>query len=93
MTTGYQDFPLTEPFITSHPKLLSNDKAALSLNAGTAFPTTGVMDGMPCYRTDENKLYVRKGEEWVLCRDLNNSTSEYGSVRDRDSTKPSYGLT
>lgn len=92
MNGGFTSFTTALDLENSLPKLLSNDKSALSLNAGTAFPTTGVMDGMPCYRTDENKLYVRKGKEWVLCRDLNNSTIEYGSVRDRDSTKPSYGL-
>ena len=60
MATGYQEFPLTEPFITSHPKLLDNDKSSLSLNAGVEFPNIGVMDGMPCYRSDEDKLYIRR---------------------------------
>lgn len=69
MATGYQEFPLTEPFITSHPKLMDNDRSALSLNAGTEFPTTGVMNGMPCYRTDEDKIYIRRNGKWSVIVD------------------------
>ena len=73
MTTGYQQFPITEPFNTSHPKLLSNDKNALTNNADTAFPTGTLFDGMSCYRTDENAIYLRVGnawKQWALFTDL-----------------------
>nr|DAM63424.1 MAG TPA: hypothetical protein [Caudoviricetes sp.] len=64
MTAGYQEFPLTEPFKTSHPKLLANDKSALSLNAGKAFPTTP-LEGMYCYRTDTKVLYQYIDGKWA----------------------------
>lgn len=84
---------MTEPFVTSHPKLLDNDKSALSLNAGTAFPTVGVMDGMQCYRTDEQIIYIRKSGKWVILLNLNDTTTNYGSSRTRSTSKPTYGLT
>lgn len=64
MTAGYQEFPLTEPFKTSHPKLLANDKSALSLNAGKTFPTTP-LEGMYCYRTDIKVLYQYIDGKWA----------------------------
>lgn len=64
MTAGYQEFPLTEPFKTSHPKLLANDKSALSLNAGKTFPTTP-LEGMYCYRTDTKVLYQYIDGKWA----------------------------
>lgn len=71
---GYTEFQVTEPFISSLPKLLSNDKSALTWNAGTAFPTTGLSVGMPCYRTDEKKIYLYDGSAWRLFIDLNSET-------------------
>ena len=68
---GYTHFEVTEPFITSLPKLLANDNAALTWNAGTSFPTNGLSIGMPCYRTDEKKLYVYDGAAWSLMMDYN----------------------
>ena len=70
MATGYTEFPNTEKFINSLPKLLSNDKAALTWNAGAAFPTMGLSTGMPCFRTDQNKLYVYDGKAWQMVVDL-----------------------
>lgn len=65
MTTGFTSFETTEKLDSSRLKLLENDKNALTWNADTAFPTGGVSDGMPAYRTDEGKLYMRKGNAWV----------------------------
>lgn len=70
MTTGFQYFPPEEPFITSHPKLMDNDRSALTNNAGTAFPTEGVSDGMTCYRTDEKALYYYQDGAWKKFADL-----------------------
>lgn len=64
MTTGFTSFDSSEKFNTSRVKLLDNDKNALTWNADTAFPTNGVANGMPCFRTDENKLYVRVSGAW-----------------------------
>lgn len=79
---GYTEFQVTEPFISSLPKLLANDKSALTWNAGTSFPTAGLTAGMPCFRTDEQKLYVYDGTIWNVLIDLNdkpilNSTGKY----------------
>lgn len=72
MTTGYTSFELQEPFPSSLPKLLSNDKAALTWNAGTSFPSAEqAFDGMPCFRTDQAKLYVYQNTQWVLMIDFN----------------------
>ena len=69
MTTGYQGFAETTTFKVSREILLENDKNALTDNAGTAFPTVGVADGMSCYRTDEKKLYKRINGTWVCIFD------------------------
>ena len=65
MTQGYIEFPLEEPFLTSHPKLLSNDKNALTWNADATFPANA-LTGMPAYRTDEGKLYIYRNGGWEL---------------------------
>lgn len=44
----------------SRQKLLDNDNTARSNHAGTAFPTTELLLGMLCWRTDQTKLYVLK---------------------------------
>lgn len=79
---GYTEFQVTEPFISSLPKLLANDKSALTWNAGTSFPTKGLTAGMPCFRTDEQKLYIYDGKIWNVLIDLNDkpilaSTGKY----------------
>jgi hypothetical protein len=61
-------------------KILENDKTAMSMSAGTAFPTTNLQQGMPCYRTDLKKLYVLTaitfsggvavGSTWEMLADL-----------------------
>ena len=64
MTQGYTYFPLEEPFVSSHPKLLANDRNALTWNADTAFPASP-LEGMVCVRTDEKKIYSYQSGEWV----------------------------
>ena len=58
MNGGYTDFTATLDLEHSLPRLLSNDQSAITLNAGTSFPTSGVVEGMPCLRTDERILYI-----------------------------------
>ena len=72
MTQGYQEFPVTEKFNTSHGKLLANDKNALTLNADSAFPETTI-EGMPCLRTDEKKFYQYVGGKWVVLFDYSSN--------------------
>lgn len=51
--------------------ILNNSIAtALSLSSGAAFPTTNLLLGMACWRTDQNRLYILKAitptNEWEL---------------------------
>lgn len=110
MTTGYQEFTINEPFLSSHPMLMANDKNALTDNADTTFPANP-LTGMTCHRTDEKKIYRYDGTKWVMVINLNDlpithsegekirtainksRPNNYGSQRDRDSAKPTYGLT
>jgi hypothetical protein len=39
-------------------QILNNDKTMLSLSSGSTFPTVNLQLGMPCFRTDEQKLYI-----------------------------------
>lgn len=71
MTQGYTYFPLEEPFVSSHPKLLANDKNAITMNADTSFPENA-LEGMLCYRTDQNKIYVYHKSKWEVCYDFAN---------------------
>lgn len=71
MTQGFTYFPLEEPFVSSHPKLLANDRNAITMNADTSFPEN-VLEGMLCYRTDQNKIYVYHKSKWEVCYDFAN---------------------
>lgn len=55
---NFTDIPSTRTLSDSLAEILNNDKTALSLSSGTAFPTTNLQLGMPCYRSDEQKLYI-----------------------------------
>jgi len=55
---NYTEIPSTTTLSDSLSQILNNDKTALSLSSGTAFPTVNLQQGMPCFRTDEQKLYV-----------------------------------
>jgi hypothetical protein len=59
-----------QSILGSLPLLLDNDRTAMSLNAGAAFPTENLFAGMLCLRTDTMRLYALKafnvnGPEWV----------------------------
>lgn len=51
---GYSDIPSTTPLSQSRQKILDNIKTAMSCSSGTAFPTTNLVQGMLCIRTDLN---------------------------------------
>lgn len=55
---NYTEIPSTTTLSDSLSQILNNDKTALSLSSGTAFPTVNLQLGMPCFRTDEQKLYI-----------------------------------
>lgn len=65
MTKGYQEFPTSEPFVSSHPKLLSNDKNALTSNADTT-PPLNPKNGMKWYDTTNKvlKMYREDTKAW-----------------------------
>lgn len=61
----------SQSVLSSLALLLDNDRTAMSLNAGTAFPTENLFVGMLCLRTDTMALHALKslgvnGAEWVL---------------------------
>lgn len=60
MAQAYNDVPATDTLAASRGKLLDRDDALKSNFSGTAFPTTGLLVGMTCFRTDLNKLYMLK---------------------------------
>lgn len=51
-------------------KINNNFLAVASDFSGTAFPTNNLVDGMTCYRTDQNKIYRYINGSWVVDTDL-----------------------
>lgn len=74
---NFTDIPSTRTLSDSLAEILNNDKTALSLSSGTAFPTTNLQLGMPCYRSDQQKLYiltqVSPSAVWKLWMDFTGS--------------------
>jgi hypothetical protein len=65
-------------------QILNNDKTALSLSSGTSFPTVNLQLGMPCFRTDEQKLYILtvvSPASWKMVIDL---SATVGKVANAD---------
>lgn len=67
---NFTDIPSTRTLSDSLAEILNNDKTAISASSGTSFPTTNLQLGMPCYRTDQQKLYrltaVSPSAVWTL---------------------------
>ena len=67
---NFVQIPSTKTLSDSLSDILNNDMTSLSCSSGTAFPTTNLQLGMPCYRTDEKKLYrltaVSPSSVWTL---------------------------
>lgn len=54
-------------YISDAPdKLNDNFETIASDFAGTSFPTTDLVEGMICYRTDKNEVYRYDGNSWQL---------------------------
>lgn len=84
---SYTEIAPLQTLLASLPALLNNDKTALSQSSGSAFPTDDLIAGMPCYRTDENKLYVLTDATtptWLLLFDFTKTptTKEYVDAQD-----------
>lgn len=77
MAQNYQDIPATQTLSSSRPLLLDRDAAAASNFSGSAFPTSNLLVGMRCHRTDLNKVYALKtltpSATWVEVEDLSGS--------------------
>lgn len=74
---SFTTIPSTQTVKTSLTPLMNNDGTLLSCSEGTAFPTTGVVIGQLCLRSDQGKLYQCKdltgtggGPTWVLIANL-----------------------
>lgn len=74
---NFVEIPSSRTLSDSLAEILNNDKTALSLSSGSAFPTTNLQLGMPCYRTDQLKLYiltqVSPSAVWKLWMDFSGS--------------------
>ncbi|MCL2874788.1 MAG: hypothetical protein FWF12_00540 [Betaproteobacteria bacterium] len=73
--------------------MLNNDKTALSCSSGTAFPTTGLIGGMLCFRTDQLRLYILKdmAPTWSLLADLNGGNSAVSELANGATVRAATG--
>jgi hypothetical protein len=76
MAQNYQDIPATQTLSSSRSLLLDRDEAVASSFSGSAFPSTNLLIGMRCHRTDLNKIYVLKNltPTWVEVEDVGGTT-------------------
>lgn len=74
MAQRYTEITSTTKIRDSLQLILNNDKTSLSCSSGTSFPTTNLIEGMLCFRTDEQKLYLlldpSDSESWKMIADL-----------------------
>lgn len=66
----YPDILATDSVGGSRSNLLARDNAVKSCFAGTAYPGTGLLQGMMCYRTDLNKLYTLEQVSPAIWREV-----------------------
>ncbi len=81
---NYTEIPSSTTLSDSLSQILNNDKTALSLSSGTSFPTVNLQLGMPCFRTDEQKLYILtvvNPASWKMVIDL---SATVGKVANAD---------
>lgn len=73
MPQTYPDIASTDTLQNSLTPLKQRADAAKSLFSGTSFPSTGLLVGMPCFRTDQLKLYqlIDMTPTWRLIMDFN----------------------
>lgn len=75
MAQTYNTIASTDTLSASRQVILDRDDAIKSSFSGTAFPTTNLLVGMLCYRTDLTKLYQLKDTTptWIEIMDLSSS--------------------
>lgn len=104
MSQNYTVIAPTQTLANSLQPLIDRDDAAASCFSGTAFPSTNLLLGMLCFRTDQLKLYqltVVSPASWVLIFDLSsgvafapNATAvAWSGVSGRPTTISGYGIT
>lgn len=76
MAQNFQEIPATQTIVSSRQPLLDRDAAAASNFSGTAFPTSNLLVGMRCHRTDLNKVYVLKDltPTWIEVEDISSTS-------------------
>ena len=63
---NYNKFNDSDYISDAPDKLNDNFQTIASDYAGTSFPTTDLVEGMTCYRTDKNEVYRHDGNSWQL---------------------------
>lgn len=74
MAQTYTDIQPSDLISNSLSMLMGNFETVMSNSRGTAFPTTGLINGQWCFRADQNKLYLLMDKDtldWQLFYDLN----------------------
>lgn len=77
MAQTFNTINATDTLASSLTPLLDRDEAAASCFSGTAFPSTNLLVGMLCYRTDQDKIYMLHStgpSVWLLLFDLTSLT-------------------
>ena len=109
MAQNYTTIAPTQVIAASLTPLLERDDAAASNFSGTAFPSTNLLLGMMCYRTDQLKLYELtalpvvgvSAAVWTLIFDLSTgsayapfaSSVAWSGVTAKPTTISGYGIT
>lgn len=76
MAQNFNNIPSTQTLQSSRQMILDRDEAAASNFSGTSFPTSGLIVGMRCHRTDLGKIYALKDltPTWVEVEDINGAS-------------------
>lgn len=104
MAQSYTSITSTTTLANSLTPLVNRDDAAASCFSGTAFPSSNLLLGQFCYRTDQLKLYQLTnltGPVWTLIYDLssgvmvapNASVVPWSGITGKPTTVSGYGIT
>ena len=78
---GYKEIQLTTPLKDSLPLILHNDEASITCSAGIEFPEENLKEGMLCFRSDLQRLFLRRRGVWVdILASLDNDIIELGEA-------------
>lgn len=104
MSQNYSSIPSSTKLTDSLTPLLDRDDAAASCFSGTSFPSTNLLLGQLCYRTDQLKLYqltVLSPANWVLVYDLSSGSMlapaaaavAWSGISGKPASLSGYGIT